>query len=37
MREFDEAGEHVVDHQERRLGGKFFALRGFDHGKAGAG
>ena len=31
MREIDQTGEHVVDHQQRRVGGELVALRGFDH------
>ena len=37
MRQFDQAGEHVVDHQQRRIGREFFALRGFDHRQRRAG
>ncbi len=33
MREIDEGSEHVVDHQKRRVGGEFAALRGFDDGE----
>ena len=31
VREIDQAGEHVIDHQQRRVGGKFLALRGFNN------
>ncbi len=32
-REFDEAGQHVIDHQKRRIGGELVALGAFDHGE----
>ena len=31
MREIDEAGQHVIDHKQRRVGGEFVALGCFDH------
>ena len=31
MREIDQPGKHVVDDQQRRIGGEFAALRSLDH------
>ena len=35
--QFDETGEHVVDHQQRRVGRELVALGAFDHRQRGAG
>ena len=36
-REFDQSGQHIIDHQQRRIGREFLALRAFDHGERSAG
>ena len=36
-RKIDQTGEHVVHHQQRRVGREFVALRGFDHRQRRAG
>ena len=33
MREIDQTGEHVIDHQQRRIGSELVALRGLNHGQ----
>ena len=37
MRQLDQAGEHVVDHEQRRVGGELFALRRRHDGERRAG